>query len=240
VMNMGTASFIVRTPEHTILIDACVGNDKRRAAEYWDRQQTPYLDNMARLGLAPEDFDMVVLTHFHVDHVGWCTRLVDGRWVPTFPNASYLLVREEWEYWKDSPSDDADSRACVQDSVVPVIEAGKARFLERNAAIAEGVWLEDMSGHTPGHTGVHFKSGDHELVIAGDLMHHPIQIAAPDVVTGFDVIPERATRARKDFLNRYADTGVLVTCIHFVTPACGTIVRNGDRLRFNVAPEPKE
>lgn len=233
VMLIGTQSFIVRTPQHTILIDACAGNDKPRAAEHFNRMQTPYLANMAGLGFTPADFDLVIITHVHLDHVGWCTQFVDGQWVPTFPNARHLLVQDEWDYWKDFPVDDHDSQECVRDSLLPVIDAGKVDLVAANTLIAEGIVLEGIPGHTPGHTAVHLSSGGQEMVIAGDLMHHPIQIAEPDLrVPGFDFDHDCATRTRKTFLDHYADTPVLFTCIHFPSPSIGYLVRDGQRLRF--------
>src|SRR5215470_11770161 len=80
-------TFVVKTPEHTILIDTCVGNDKNReGSALWHMRAGSYLGDLAAAGVTPEHVDYVVCTHLHVDHVGWNTRLVDGRWVPTFPN----------------------------------------------------------------------------------------------------------------------------------------------------------
>jgi glyoxylase-like metal-dependent hydrolase (beta-lactamase superfamily II) len=232
VVIMGTQSFIIRTPDHTILIDGCIGNDKPRQEEYWNNQQTPYLANMGKLGFSPEDFDIVIVTHMHIDHVGWCTRLVDGQWVPTFPNARHVYVCDEWDYWQNCRTDTGGYVDCVADSVLPVIEAGKADFVEHNTVIAEGIRLEALAGHTPGHTGVHLESGGLELVIGGDLMHHPIQAAAPDLTTGYDVNPQQATQARHAFLERYADTGTLVGCVHFASPVFGRITRQSGFFRF--------
>jgi glyoxylase-like metal-dependent hydrolase (beta-lactamase superfamily II) len=233
VMLIGTQSFIVRTPQHTILIDACVGNDKPRAAEHFNRMHTPYLENMAKLGFTPPDFDMVIITHFHIDHVGWCTRLVDDQWVPTFPNARHIFVQEEWEYWKQFPSEDHDSQECIRDSVIPVIDAGKADGVDANAQIAEGIWLEAIPGHTPGHAAVHLSSAGQDMIIAGDLMHHPIQIAEPEwSVPHFDVDRNRAIQTRKTFLDRYKGTSVVITCTHFTSPAFGHLVQRDERLRF--------
>lgn len=235
VMFIGTQSFIVRTPQHTILIDACVGNDKPRANGDFDRMQTSYLDKMAKLGFTPADFDTVIITHFHLDHVGWCTRLIEGQWVPTFPNARYVFVRDEWAYWKDFPVDDHDSQECIRDSIMPVVNAGKADLVAANAVIAEGICLEEIPGHTPGHTAVHLSSGGQDMIIAGDLMHHPIQVAAPDLgIPLFDFDHSRATQTRKAFLERYAGTSAVITCIHFPSPAIGRLVRDGERLRFEV------
>jgi len=91
---MSFHSYVVRTPRHTILVDTCLGNHKHRPQrDFWHMRDGPYLADLAAMGIAPEDVDFVMCTHLHVDHVGWNTRLVDGRWVPTFPNARYLFGR---------------------------------------------------------------------------------------------------------------------------------------------------
>ncbi len=235
VMLIGTQSFIVRTPQHTILIDACVGNDKPRASEHYNRLQTPFLENMAKLGFSPADFDRVIITHFHIDHVGWCTRLVDGQWMPTFPNARYIFVQDEWDYWKNLPTDDPDSQQCIRDSVMPIVAAGKADLVPADVRIADGVWLEALPGHTPGHVGVHLRSGDQELIIIGDLMHHPIQVAEPQVgIPAFDFDFQQAMQTRQAFLQRYAGLPVWIAGIHFPSPAIGRLVYEGQQLRFDV------
>ncbi len=94
-------SYVLRTPWHTVVIDTCVGNDKpRNGVPAWHMRQGTYLSDLAAAGVKPEDVDMVICTHLHVDHVGWNTRLEGGRWVPTFPRARYVIVREEFEFWK--------------------------------------------------------------------------------------------------------------------------------------------
>ena len=93
-------SFLVRTPRHTILIDGCFGNHKERLNPMANHFNTPWLDRLARTGVAPEDIDIVMCTHLHPDHVGWNTRLENGQWVPTFPNAKYLFAETEWKHWK--------------------------------------------------------------------------------------------------------------------------------------------
>src|SRR5262244_3854214 len=113
-------TFVVRTPEHTVLIDTCVGNDKDRdGSPLWHMRRGSYLDDLAAAGVEPDDVDYVVCTHLHVDHVGWNTRLVNGRWVPTFPRATYIFAGEEWEYWRHEKDE------CIADSVVPVVERAR-------------------------------------------------------------------------------------------------------------------
>jgi glyoxylase-like metal-dependent hydrolase (beta-lactamase superfamily II) len=118
-------SWIVRTPRRTVLVDTCVGNDKHREeSPLWHRRRGTYLDDLAAAGVRAEDVDLVVCTHLHVDHVGWNTHLVDGRWVPTFPRAQYLIVGEEWEFWKHELETGREPHPCIADSVAPVVDTG--------------------------------------------------------------------------------------------------------------------
>src|SRR6266436_3597558 len=121
-------SFIVKTGRHTIVIDSCLGNDKERPTRpQFHRLRTPYIADLGRAGISVEDVDYVMCTHLHWDHVGWNTRLDNGRWVPTFPNARYLFSKKEYEYW------DAVHRktplSSMADSVLPIIEARKAELI---------------------------------------------------------------------------------------------------------------
>src|SRR4030095_1806563 len=120
-------TYVVRTPRHTILIDTGVGNDKTpTGAPSWNMRRSAYLDDLAAIGVTPEQVDFVLCTHLHVDHVGWNTRWQDGRWVPTFPNARYLIAGAEYEFWKYESDAGKEESGCIADSVVPVVEAGRA------------------------------------------------------------------------------------------------------------------
>ena len=151
---MSIHTYVIRTKHHTILVDTCVGNDKERALfPGWSKMQGPYLQTLEQVGgVKPEQVDYVLCTHLHVDHVGWNTRLVNGKWVPTFPNAKYLFARKEWEFWKqESERDSSTGDGSIVDSVVPIVEAGKAVLVEGDHAIDDQVFLEPTPGHTPGH-----------------------------------------------------------------------------------------
>ena len=129
---MAMQSYVLRTRHRTILVDSCVGNDKeRRFHPPWARRSSSrYLDNLAAIGLAPEDIDFVMCTHLHADHVGWNTRLAGGRWVPTFANARYLFARTEYEHWIEiNKGGKKYSDGCIDDSVLPVVEAGQAELV---------------------------------------------------------------------------------------------------------------
>lgn len=225
-------SYVVRTAHHTILIDGCVGNDKARPhrPRWHMKTDTRYLDGLAAAGLRPEDIDYVMCTHMHVDHVGWNTRLLDGRWVPTFPNAKYVFSRKEHDYWlaehEKTPLDH------FADSVLPIVEAKRALMVESDHALDDEVWLEPAPGHTPDHFAVRLASAGADAVFSGDLMHSPIQCRHPEWRARPDYDPPQARATRRAFMERYCDTGVLICTAHFPLPSAGHFVRHGEVFDF--------
>lgn len=234
LLTISLHSFLIRSKGLKILVDTCSGNDRHRPnKQRYHMKRWPYLENLAATGITPEQIDYVLCTHMHVDHVGWNTRLVNGRWVPTFPNARYLFAKAEWAYWEKHYKTEAfvDDPYYV-DTVLPIIEAGCADFVDGDHAFTEEVWLDPTPGHTPGHVCVHVKSGGLECVMSGDLMHHPVQCAEPDWSSCFCVDPAHSRRTRREFLARYEETPVRIMPAHFPTPTAGTIVRSGSAWRF--------
>jgi glyoxylase-like metal-dependent hydrolase (beta-lactamase superfamily II) len=220
--------FVVESGGRTIVVDTCVGNDKPREVKNWHLRQGPFLRDLAEAGYPREKVDTVLCTHLHADHVGWNTMLVDGRWVPTFPNARYLIGRREWEHWVGEP--EGPDREVRNDSVRPVL--GQTELVEPDHRITSEVFLEPTPGHTPGHVSVRIASRGAQAVITGDLMHHPVQCAEISWASRFDVDPEAARRTRRAFLERYADGPVLVLGTHFAAPTGGRVVREGAAFRF--------
>ena len=224
-------TFVVQAPGLTALVDTCVGNDKDRGGRPpFHKLRTGVLGDLRTAGVPPESIDLVLCTHLHVDHVGWNTRLVAGRWVPTFPRARHLFARREWEHW--SAERDEAARRVMADSVAPIVDAGLADLVEMDHRISDEIWLEPTPGHTPGHVSVRLRSGGAEAVITGDLMHHPVQIAEPQWGSHFDSDVEQARKTRRAFCERYADGPVAVLGTHFHHPTAGRIVRHGDTWRL--------
>ena len=222
-------TYLVQTPEQTVVIDTCVGNDKNReGSALWHMRRGTYLDDLAAAGVKPEQVDVVICTHLHVDHVGWNTRLTDGRWVPTFPEAQYIWAGEEWEYWRH------EKDSCIADSVVPIVERGQAALVESDHAVGRWLRFEPTPGHTPGHVAVRLTTSAGEAVFSGDLMHRTVQVAEPQWSSRFCADPARAAATRRDFVERHADSGVLILAAHFPRP--GYIVREGGGTRFTPAP----
>jgi glyoxylase-like metal-dependent hydrolase (beta-lactamase superfamily II) len=231
-VRMSVHAFVIESKGKLIVVDTCIGNDKRRDNPPWNMLQTSFLSDLEKGGFAPDSINFVICTHLHVDHVGWNTQLVDGRWVPTFTRARYLIGRTEWNHWSEEESKFVKDP--IDDSVRPVIDAGLADLVEPQEHVTDEVWLESTPGHTPGHFSVRISSRGQEAVITGDLMHHPIQCIHPEWNCGFDSIPDLARSTRRAFLERYADQPMLVLGTHFATPSAGHIVKDGSVWRFEV------
>jgi glyoxylase-like metal-dependent hydrolase (beta-lactamase superfamily II) len=225
-------AFAVGAGNRRIMVDTCIGNDKHRQAPIFHELQTSFLDDLREAGFPPESIDTVLCTHLHLDHVGWNTRLLDGRWVPTFPNARYLFGRKEWDFicgLVGAPGAELDH---LPDSLQPVFDAGLVDFVEPGHQVTDEVRLEPTPGHTPGHVSVRIDSDGHRAVITGDLMHHPIQCAEPDIKTNFCADHEQARQTRRAFLSRYEERKAFVIGSHFCEPTAGWIRRHGEVWRF--------
>jgi glyoxylase-like metal-dependent hydrolase (beta-lactamase superfamily II) len=229
--NLRIHALVVEARGRRIVVDTCVGNDKDRNLAPLHHMQTTFLSDLQGEGFARESIDTVVCTHLHMDHVGWNTMRVDGEWVPTFPNARYLMVREEVEHWRVEKDFAGDA---FGDSVQPVIDAGLVEFVEPGHEVAPGIVMVPTPGHTPGHVSVHITSGEDEAWITGDVLHHPVQCARPDWGGIVDGDPAGAERTRRTMLARWADDGVLVIGTHFAAPCAGRVVRAGNAYKFTV------
>jgi glyoxylase-like metal-dependent hydrolase (beta-lactamase superfamily II) len=234
-------ALVIQTPAHLIIVDACTGNDKERPARpIFHRLQTPFLADMKAAGFSPESFDTVLCTHLHVDHVGWNTMLVDGRWVPTFPSARYLFNKVEYDYWEKGEGVttaqqwDEIQRATFADSVKPVFDAGLSEFVGFTHRICEEVDLVPTVGHTPGHVSVRISSQGEQALITGDMAHHPCQLAHPEWSTYVDFDAEQGIKTRREVWARYADTPTLIIGTHWAGATAGHIVRDGDAYRLKV------
>jgi glyoxylase-like metal-dependent hydrolase (beta-lactamase superfamily II) len=231
---MSIHSFIVETPDRRIVVDTCLGNDKKgRRIPHWNDRDGPFMADLAAAGFPAESIDTVLCTHLHVDHVGWNTRLVDGKWVPTFPRARYLMGRAEYEHWsgvKDRP----DMAHILADSVTPIVEAGLATMVETNERICGEISLVPTLGHTPGHVSVMIQSKDEQALITGDFMHHPCQIARPEWGTTADSDTDQAIETRRRMFQRLAGTPVLIIGTHFAGATAGRLVVDGDGYRLDV------
>ncbi len=230
---MSIHALIVETPNHRIMVDTCLGNDKERNIPGWHMLQGPFLQDISAAGYPRESIDTVLCTHLHVDHVGWNTMLVDGNWKPTFPQARYLLGKQEWEYWNEAEKNDQEYGNVLADSVRPVFEAGLVDLVALDHKICDEVWLEPTTGHTPGHVSVRISSKGEDALITGDCIHHPCQIAKPEWGSTADYDQDAARKTRETLLKRYADTPTLIIGTHFATPTGGHLVHGKEGYRLD-------
>jgi glyoxylase-like metal-dependent hydrolase (beta-lactamase superfamily II) len=231
-LKLSIHSWLIEIGGRTILIDTCVGNHKPRAARpFWDQLNTPYLDRLAAAGVRPERIDMVMCTHLHVDHVGWNTRLDNGRWVPTFPNAKYVFSKTDYDHFlaiDRDPERGPASMGAFRDSVLPVVEAGLAHMVEGAQSIEEHISLEPAPGHTPGHVLINLASQGSQAFFSGDIIHHGIQVYHPTWSSFACLDPVAAVKSRRMLLEKCAGSGALLAPQHFGAPHLCHIDAKGD------------
>lgn len=205
--------FVLRQNDLVVLIELGTGNDKVRPAEpYWNNQHLPYLETLAALNIQPEAVAYALISHLHPDHVGLATTRSADRWVPTFPNAKYVLHEDEWNYWSHIPAGDPRWHPCLEDSVLPLVEAGCIQWVRDSECVA-GIRIHQAGGHTPGHT--LFEIEGSKLWFVGDLLHHPAQVKHPDWPSApFDIDQEMNIRQRQHYFQRLADSGAILFAEH--------------------------
>jgi glyoxylase-like metal-dependent hydrolase (beta-lactamase superfamily II) len=251
-------AWLVRTPTQVILVDTGAGNDKDRPnVPSLNHLNEPFLDRLKDAGVRPEDVSLVLHTHLHVDHAGWNTKKVDGRWVPTFLNARYVFSGRERAYLAAlSAADGSDAairseaniglrthaplpgiyEGIYEDSVLPVIDAGLAQEIVVDGTEAvEGFAFLPNPGHSIDHACIRFRSRGAEALFWGDVMHHPLQFVRPDWNSGFCEFPDSARKARRWAVNHAAETNALVFTTHFAESSAGRVSRDGGQLRWQFA-----
>lgn len=233
-------SYVLELDGLNVLVDSCNGNDKTRSVPFANQLQTPYLENLGKLGLGVHDIHMVLCTHLHADHVGWNTRLADGRWVPTFPRARYVFGRRDYDFFCTQAHEGLHREAWL-DSVLPVVEAGRAEIVDEHAVVhrelGDGIWLEPAFGHSPGSCVVHARRGGPLALFSGDTFHHPIQLLRPDLPFFADEDPQQAMATRRRLLEAHADRDTVFFPAHFAGTSAGRVRRDGAAFRYEFMPD---
>jgi glyoxylase-like metal-dependent hydrolase (beta-lactamase superfamily II) len=218
--------FAMQAFGRTILVDGGIGDDKERPARAsWHRRRTDFLQ---RLGVAPDEVDAVLFTHLHADHVGWATRLQEGRWVPTFPHARHIVAQREYAHWATLDAVAPVGHGCFRDSVLPVAEAGLLDQVPDDHAPFPGLRFRPLPGHTPGQVGITLTGTRQTVLIAADAVHHPAQLLAPDVVSRFCSDPAQAVATRRALLEEAASEGLALVPHHARGRVLWHVTRDGD------------
>lgn len=235
MLNISLHTWLLKAHGKTILIDTCVGNHKDRTGiDVFHMLDTPWLARLKAAGVEPEDVDFVMCSHLHADHVGWNTRLENGRWVPTFPNARYIVGHEELEAQQrrvNQPGVHPIELNPYNDSVLPVIEAGLMDGVSGDAEVVPGLSLWPTPGHTPGHMGLCLDSAGDRALFVGDAMHFPLQIPFWHWRTLVDADRDQAAASRGNIVRYCAENGALLMPMHFLAPyACHVREKGGEFL----------
>lgn len=232
--NLTMQSYVVRTPHHTILIDSCLGNHKPRSHAAWNmKTDDTFMQALAAVNLSVGDIDYVMCTHLHSDHVGWNTQLVDGRWVPTFPNARYVFSRREHASLRERH--EAEGYPAYADSVLPVVEAGRADLVDDDYQLGDHLRILPTPGHTAGHVAFCLGKKQDDAVMSGDMIHVPLQMRYPELTFGRPKDAAQAAATCRKFLERFCDTPTLCCTAHFPSPSLGRVKRWGDGYRLEYA-----
>jgi glyoxylase-like metal-dependent hydrolase (beta-lactamase superfamily II) len=228
-------SWIFEADGRVVLVDPCTGNGKPHPIPFFDKLDVPFIERMATTGFRPEDIDIVVCTHLHHDHCGWNTQLRDGKWVPTFPNARYILREAEFHRWgrdraKHKPFD--YNEGVFERSVQPVVDAGLADLISGSHRLSRGMVVEPASGHTIGHQMLHLVSDGQHAFFTGDCFHHPIQLVDPAIPFGDAEDGEQVRAIRIRLGELAADLQALLIPAHLPAPYAVRAWREDDAIRF--------
>ena len=226
--------FVIKTRHQKILVNSCVGNHKpRQARPFWNMMNSDRFEkDLGTIGLAVDDIDYVMCTHLHVDHVGWNTRLDNGRWVPTFPNAKYVMADRELAHWTQKEKDDPASVPWITDSVLPIVEAKRAQIVKSDFVLSESVQFIPTPGHTIDHYSVLVGQPGQDALITGDMIHSPIQGKYPELGMRADYDSPQAGQTRRKVFDRFCDAPTIMCITHFPSPSTGRVRRWGDGYKF--------
>jgi glyoxylase-like metal-dependent hydrolase (beta-lactamase superfamily II) len=227
-------SFVIKTPRHNILIDACVGNHKPRPTRpFWNMLNSDRFEKgLAAADLTVNDIDFVMCTHLHTDHVGWNTRLENGRWVPTFPRATYIMADRELAHWTQREKENPQNVPWITDSVLPIIEAQRAKVVKSDFAFDDRIQFIPTPGHTIDHYSVLVGRAGGDALITGDMIHSPLQGRYPELGMMSDYDSAQAGATRRVIFDRFCDEPTTLFVTHFPSPSTTRVRRWADGYRF--------
>lgn len=223
-----------------VVVDPCVGNGRSFPdLPMFDRLETPFIERFAASGVRPEDVNVVFCTHLHSDHCGWNTQLRNGRYVPTFPNARYVMVKRELDRWdsRRAAYDTSEihnklNAGVFENSVLPVLEAGLADVVPDTHRISPALQVEPAYGHTVGHSSLHLRSGGGEAYFTGDVFHHPIELVHPEIDAHTCEHYPTTVETRRRLLEKLIASGALLIPGHFAAPYVGYVRRTAGVVTF--------
>ncbi len=219
---------VIDTGEHQVLVDTGAGDTAPTTGKL--------IPNLRREGVSPEDVDTVILTHGHPDHIGGN---IDTRGRPAFPNARYIMHKEEWDFWASEPDlmelriDDhirGILLKAARDNLPPIQD--RLVLVDHEREVVPGIRVVSAAGHTPGHIALIVSSHDEQLLVISDAFLHPIHIERPEWCAAVDLSPDEAMAARRRLLDLASSQRTLVHAFHFPLPGLGRVVHSEGRWQW--------
>ena len=223
---------LVRRGEETLLVETGMGAKytERERERIWPGEYGLLLDELAAIGVAPEDVTHVVNTHLHTDHCGWNTVRRGEAAVPTFPNARYFIQRGEYE---TAMRPNERTRATyLAPNFEPLAETGQLDLVDGEREILRGVTFLPTPGHTADHASIVLGSGGETAIYTGDLVHHAVQVERPAWIAAFDVLPLVSLETKRRLAERAVRERALLICVHNAFPGVGRLTEVEGRRRF--------
>ena len=202
--------FFIRSQGKTVLVDTGMGPGPH---PHLGDRTGDLMGELSRLGVRPQDVDVVVHTHLHGDHVGWNVDSSAGSPRPYFPGASYLVPRKDWEHFTDPEV--LPGAPHITSNVLPLHEQGLIELVDGGHHVTDEITTLETPGHTPGHQVILISSAGERAAIIGDLIHNPVQIHEPDWCAGVDTDKPASRRSRRSFLELAEREGLVVAAGHF-------------------------
>lgn len=227
---MDVQSFVLRVGKYTILVDTCCGNEKARpGVPEFHMLTTRYMERLQALGVEPEEVDFVMCTHLHIDHIGWNTRLEQGRWIPTFPNARYIVSRQEYR------NAEAEAREIpfeaikngFYDSVLPVMDAGLCDLVDDDYELLDLLKLKPAPGHTEANVQIELTSNGNKAIFAGDMLHSPMQVPFWNWSSKLCWNQDLASQTRRGLFEQCVEENALLVPGHFLAPHAAKVKADG-------------
>lgn len=224
--------FVIESNNKIIIIDTCIGNHKDLTYKPWANRQSMFLDKIREAGVDQTKVDYVVCTHIHLDHVGWNTTKVNNVWETTFPNASYIFSEKEFQHAKKFENKLHGN--IIEESINPVIRRGQATFINPPYSIDNNITIIPTPGHTPGHVSVVINYDHLNIIITGDTIHHPCQIACPEWNSYYEFDQDLSIKTRRRILEKNAGQNSMIIGSHFPGSSFGKIIKDGDKYTFDI------
>ncbi|MDT6940540.1 MBL fold metallo-hydrolase [Brucella pseudogrignonensis] len=215
---------LINTGKELVLFDTGMGAGAREAG------QGKLISALEASGYKADDVSLVVLSHFHPDHIGGL--MEDGK--PAFANARYAAGQKEYEFWTDPARLETPAKGVAQlvdKNVKPLAE--KITFIDDGKDVLSGIRAVGAYGHTPGHLAFRVESGGKSLMLISDTANHSvITLQRPDWHVSFDIDKEMAAETRKRMFDMIATDKLPFIGYHMPFPSLAYLQRDGEGYRY--------